>query len=174
MNKLTFYLQYRCFSENLLLLVTHNNTSTVFVSCITRPSTYQLQSCTFREPPTAIHCHELAEGSTVQEPQTVIRSMDQPGDETCCGTHTTPHTDDTRCKAVSAKGPINTHPYLPGGSFRVNSTNGSHIAHKIPKITLVRIMKACQILGCNSEYFWRYGLSNILFGMAFLPSRLKC
>ena len=46
------------------------------------------------------------------------------------------------------------------GSFRVNSTNGSqvsvsNIAQKIPKITLVSIMKACQILGCNSEYFWR-------------------
>ena len=65
------------------------------------------------------------------------------------------------------------------GSFRVTSTNGSqvtvyNIAKKMPKITLVRIMKACKILGCNSEYFWRYGLSNFLFGMAFLPSRLIC
>ena len=64
------------------------------------------------------------------------------------------------------------------GSFRVNSTNGSqvsvstNIAQKIPKITLVSIMKACQILGCNSEYFWRYSLSNFLFCFAFLPSRL--
>ena len=65
------------------------------------------------------------------------------------------------------------------GSFRVNSTNGSqvtvsNIAQKIPKITLFSIMKACQILGCNSEYFWRYSLSNFLFCIAFLPSRLKC
>ena len=63
------------------------------------------------------------------------------------------------------------------GSFRVNSTNGSqvsvsNIAQKIPKITLVSIMKACQILGCNSKYFWRYSLSNFLFCFAFLPSRL--
>ena len=66
------------------------------------------------------------------------------------------------------------------GSFRVNSTNFdkssqvsvSNIAQKIPKITLVSIMKACQILGCNSEYFWRYSLSNFLFCFAFLPSRL--
>ena len=40
------------------------------------------------------------------------------------------------------------------GSFRVNSTNGSqvsdsNIAQKIPKITLVSVMKACQILGCK-------------------------
>ena len=65
------------------------------------------------------------------------------------------------------------------GSFRVNSTNGSqvsvsNIAQKIPKITLVSIMNACKILGCNSEYFWRYSLSNFLFCIAFLPSRLKC
>ena len=65
----------------------------------------------------------------------------------------------------------------PFGSFRVNSTNGSqvsvsNIAHKIPKITLVSIMKACQILGCNSKHFWRYSLSNFLFCFAFLPSRL--
>ena len=68
------------------------------------------------------------------------------------------------------------------GSFRVNSTNFckssqvsvSNIALKIPKITLVSIVKACQILGCNSEYFWRYSLSNFLFYIAFLPSRLKC
>ena len=66
------------------------------------------------------------------------------------------------------------------GSFRVNSTNGSkrsvsNIAQKIPKITLVSsIMKACNILGCNSEYFWRYSLSNFLFCIAFLPLRLKC
>ena len=64
------------------------------------------------------------------------------------------------------------------GSFRVNSINGSqvsvsNIAPKIPKITLVSIMKACQILGCNSEYFWRYSLSNFLFCIAFLPSRLR-
>ena len=66
------------------------------------------------------------------------------------------------------------------GSFRVNSTNFdkssqvsvSNIAQKIPKITLVSIMKACQILGGNSEYFWRYSLSNFLFCFAFLPSRL--
>ena len=66
------------------------------------------------------------------------------------------------------------------GSFRVNSTNFckssqvsvSNIAQKIPKITLVSIMKACQILGCNSEYFWRYSLSNFRFCFAFLPSRL--
>ena len=45
---------------------------------------------------------------------------------------------------------------------------------KIPKITLVSTMKACQTLGCNSGYFWRYGLSNFLFCIAFLPSRLKC
>ena len=64
------------------------------------------------------------------------------------------------------------------GSFRVNSTNFdkssqvsvSNIAQKIPKITLVSIMKACQILGCNSEYFWRYSLSNFLFCFTFLPS----
>ena len=61
------------------------------------------------------------------------------------------------------------------GSFHVNSTNGSqvsvsNIAQKIPTITLVSIMKACQILGCNSEYFWRYSLSNFLFCFAFLPS----
>ena len=68
------------------------------------------------------------------------------------------------------------------GSFRVNSTNFckssqvtvSNIAQQIPKITLVSIMKACTILGCNSEYFWRYSLSNFLFCIAFLPSRLKC
>ena len=64
------------------------------------------------------------------------------------------------------------------GSFHVNSTNGpqvsySNIAQQIPKITLVSIMKACQFLGCNSEYFWRYSLSNF-FVIAFLPSRLKC
>ena len=67
--------------------------------------------------------------------------------------------------------------YTRNGSFRVNSTNGSqvsvsNIAQKIAKITLVSIMKACQILGCNSEYFWRYSLSNFLFCFAFLPSRL--
>ena len=67
--------------------------------------------------------------------------------------------------------------YSSIGSFRVNSTNGSqvsvsNIAQKIPKITLVSIMKACQILGCNSKYFWRYSLSNFLFCFAFLPSRL--
>ena len=69
---------------------------------------------------------------------------------------------------------------LTAGSFRVNSTNFdkssqvsvSNIAQKIPKITLVSIMKACQILGGNSEYFWRYSLSNFLFCFAFLPSRL--
>ena len=67
---------------------------------------------------------------------------------------------------------------VTNGSFRVNSTNFckssqvsiSNIAQKIPKITLVSIMKACQILGCNSEYFWRKSLSNFRF--AFLPSRL--
>ena len=64
------------------------------------------------------------------------------------------------------------------GSFRVNSTNGSqvsvsNIAQQIPKITLVSIMKACQILDCNSEYFWRYSLSNVLFCIVFLPSRLN-
>ena len=64
------------------------------------------------------------------------------------------------------------------GSFHVNSTNGyqvsySNIAQKIPKITLVSIMKACQFLGCNSEYFLRYSLSNLFF-IAFMPSRLKC
>ena len=132
-----------------------------------------------QEPRAMIRQRDSAERSTVQEPRTMIRLMDQPGDETCCGTHATPHTDDTRCKAESAKGPINTHPDLPGRSFRVNSTNGfqvtvSYIAQKIPKIPLVRIMKACQILGSDSEYFWRYGLSNFLFGMAFLPSPLKC
>ena len=66
------------------------------------------------------------------------------------------------------------------GSFRVNSTNFdkssqvsvSNNAQKFPKITLVSIMKACQILGGNSEYFWRYSLSNFLFCFAFLPSRL--
>ena len=47
---------------------------------------------------------------------------------------------------------------MSNGSFRVNSTNGSqvsdsNIAQKIPKFTLVSVMKACQILGCNSEYF---------------------
>ena len=70
---------------------------------------------------------------------------------------------------------------LPSGSFRVNSTNFdkisqvtvSNIAQKIPKITLVSIMKVFKIVGCNSEYFWRYSLSNFLFYMAFLPSRLK-
>ena len=66
----------------------------------------------------------------------------------------------------------------PNGSFRVNSTNGSqvtvsNIAQKIPKITLVSIMKACKILGCNSEYFSRYSLSNFLFYYAVLHSRLK-
>ena len=64
------------------------------------------------------------------------------------------------------------------GSFCVNSTNGSqvfvsNIAQKSPKITLVSIMKACKILGCNSEYFWRYSFSNFLFCIAFLPSQLK-
>ena len=67
------------------------------------------------------------------------------------------------------------------GSFRVNSTNFdkssqvtvSNIAQKIPKITLVSIMKACKILGCNSEYFSRYSLSNFLFYYAVLHSRLK-
>ena len=34
-------------------------------------------------------------------------------------------------------------------------------------------MKACQILGCNSEYFSRYTLSNFLFYYAVLHSRLK-
>ena len=68
---------------------------------------------------------------------------------------------------------------MAAGSFRVNSTNGSqvsdsNIAQKIPKITLVSIMKACKIVGCHSEYFWRYSLSNFLFCIAFLPSRLKC
>ena len=41
-----------------------------------------------------------------------------------------------------------------GGSFRVNSTNGSqvtisNITQKIPKITLISIMKACKILDCK-------------------------
>ena len=63
------------------------------------------------------------------------------------------------------------------GSFRVNSTNGSQvsvsdIAQQNPKITLVSIMKACQILGCNYEYFWRYSLSNFLFHITVLPSRI--
>ena len=67
------------------------------------------------------------------------------------------------------------------GSFRVNSTKFdnisqvtvSNITKIIPKITLVSIVKACQILGCNSEYLWRYSLSKCLFYMACLPSRLK-
>ena len=46
--------------------------------------------------------------------------------------------------------------YQSIGSFRVNSTSDSqvsfsNIAQIIPKITLVSIMKACKILGCNSE-----------------------
>ena len=49
----------------------------------------------------------------------------------------------------------------------------SNIAQKIPKIALVSIMKACKILGCNSEYFSRYSLSNFLFYYAVLHSRLK-
>ena len=58
--------------------------------------------------------------------------------------------------------------YQSIGSFRVNSNSDSqvsvsNIAQIIPKITLVSIMKACQILGCNSEYCWRYSLSNFLF-----------
>ena len=83
---------------------------------------------------------------------------------------------------VYTVGRIHTHTHthtLLYGSFRVNSTNGSqvsdsNIAQKIPKITLVSIMKACQILSCNSEYFWRYSLSNFLFCITFLTSRLKC
>ena len=67
------------------------------------------------------------------------------------------------------------------GSFHVNSTNFDkssqvtvpNIAQKIPKIALVSIMKACKILGCNSEYFSRYSLSNFLFYYAVLHSRLK-
>ena len=46
--------------------------------------------------------------------------------------------------------------FLYQWSFRVNSTSDSqvsvsNIAQIIPKITLVSIMKACKILGCNSE-----------------------
>ena len=54
-----------------------------------------------------------------------------------------------------------------------NSTNNGsqvtvpNIAQQIPKITLARIMKACKILGCDSEFFWKISLSNFLFGMAF-------
>ena len=69
------------------------------------------------------------------------------------------------------------------GSFRVNSTKFdnfspvtvSNITKIIPKITLVSIVKACQMLGCNSEYLWRYmySLSKCLFYMACLSSRLK-
>ena len=48
---------------------------------------------------------------------------------------------------------------LTAGSFRVNSTNFdeisqvtvSNIAQQIHRITFVSIMKACKILGCNSE-----------------------
>ena len=58
--------------------------------------------------------------------------------------------------------------YQSIGSFHVNSNSDSqvsvsNIAQIIPKITLVSIMKACKILGCNSEYCWRYSLSNFLF-----------
>ena len=44
----------------------------------------------------------------------------------------------------------------------------SNIAPKIPKITLGGRMKACTIIGCRSEYFWRYSLSKFLFYMSFL------
>ena len=37
---------------------------------------------------------------------------------------------------------------------------------KFLKLNLISI-KACQILGCDSEYFWRYSLSNFLFCITF-------
>ena len=44
------------------------------------------------------------------------------------------------------------------------------LPEKIPKMTLCGRMKACTILGCNSEYFWRYSHSNFGFYMPFLPT----
>ena len=72
--------------------------------------------------------------------------------------------------------------YQSIGSFRVNSNSDSqvsvsNIAQIIPKITLVSIMKACKILGCNSEYCWRYiqpvKLSVLYFVVSGLCARLS-
>ena len=65
----------------------------------------------------------------------------------------------TSNESTSAGPPKGNHvTFLNLGSFRVNSTNfykssqvsASNIAQQIPKITLVSIMKACQILGKNA------------------------
>ena len=48
-------------------------------------------------------------------------------------------------------------------STNVSQVSVSNIAQQIPQITSVSIMKVCEILGCNSECFWRYSHSNALF-----------
>ena len=45
----------------------------------------------------------------------------------------------------------------------------SYKLQKNPKITLGGIIQVCKVIGCNSEYVWRYSYSNILFYMVFLP-----
>ena len=59
--------------------------------------------------------------------------------------------------------------------MNVNSTNFykssqvtvSNIAQKFLKLLQMGDrMKSCKSLGCNSEYFWRYSLSDFLFYMA--------
>ena len=41
----------------------------------------------------------------------------------------------------------------------------SHVAisNIAPKITLGGRVKACKIIGCNSQYFWGYSLSKCMF-----------
>ena len=56
-------------------------------------------------------------------------------------------------------------------STNVSQVSVSNIAQQIPQITSVSIMKVCEILGCNSEYFWRYSHSNALFYISWVPCR---
>ena len=81
----------------------------------------------------------------------------------------------TKCIIMQGIGPtryIRVIPCQPNNFCKSSQVSVSNIAHNIPKITLISIMKPCQIQGCNSEYFWRYSLSNFRYCVFALATKM--